>query len=117
MRRLDRRRAGDRERAVSDGALRMKRLVLMVVPLLAFAVAAARAQSDDEVLSSPKLRITWDEFKKKYDGGKVIVVDVRDAGSFAAGHIPKALSVPLPEIERRAPELKKLKKPVVLYCA
>jgi 3-mercaptopyruvate sulfurtransferase SseA len=86
-------------------------VALIIVPACAF------AQSDDEVLGSPKLRITWGEFKKQYDEGKVVVVDVRDGGSFAAGHIPRAMSVPLPDVERRAAELKKLKKPIVLYCA
>jgi phage shock protein E len=45
------------------------------------------------------------------------VVDVRGTDAFEAGHIPGALSVPLAEVERRAAELKDLKKPIVLYCA
>lgn len=87
--------------------------------LLALAVAALGCvgfgQEDD--LSSPRLRIPWEEFKPLYDAKKVVVVDVRDAASFQAGHIPGARSVPLDDVEKRAAELKKLQKPIVTYCA
>ena len=71
----------------------------------------------EEDINSSKLRIGWDEFKKLYDEKKVVVVDVRDGDSFEAGHIPDARSVPLDQVEKRAADLKKLKKPVVTYCA
>jgi rhodanese-related sulfurtransferase len=71
----------------------------------------------EEDISSPKLRIAWDEFKPLYDAKKAAVVDVRDEASFQAGHIPHARSVPLDDIEKRASELKKLKTPIVTYCA
>jgi hypothetical protein len=47
----------------------------------------------------------------------VTVVDVRDAGAFAAGHIPGALSVPLDSIEQAAERLRKTGKSVVTYCS
>jgi 3-mercaptopyruvate sulfurtransferase SseA len=71
----------------------------------------------EEDINSSKLRIGWDEFKKLYDEKNVVVVDVRDVGSFEAGRIPGSRSVPLDEVDKRAAELKKLKKPVVTYCA
>ena len=71
----------------------------------------------EEDINSPKLRIGWDEFKKLYDEKKIVVVDVRDQGGFEAGHIPGSRLVPLDEVEKRAADLKKLKKPVVTYCA
>ena len=64
-----------------------------------------------------ELRIDWAKFKKAYDAESVAVVDVRSADAFEAGHIPRAMSVPLDDVERRAGELKKLGKPVVLYCS
>jgi hypothetical protein len=85
--------------------------------LAAFAVAGAAAAAQAPELASPKLRVEWGEFKTLYDGKKAVVVDVRDAQSYEAGHIPGALSVPLAEVERRAGELKELGKPVLLYCA
>lgn len=45
------------------------------------------------------------------------LVDVRTAGEFGGGHLPGAVNIPLDQIESRAGELKKLGKPVVLYCA
>lgn len=81
-------------------------LVLLVLP------AAVEAQD-----GSADLRIDWAKFKKAYDAGSVVVVDVRGTDAFEAGHIPRAISVPLDEVEVRVAELKKLAKPIVLYCA
>ncbi len=81
-----------------------------------FTGVSVRAMQEDE-LASPRLRIAWAEFKKAYDAGKVEVIDVRGDDAYAAGHIPGSRSIPLDRIESQAPELKKLKKPIVLYCA
>ena len=89
--------------------------VLAVFAFLAIGPIAAPIQ--DEPLDDPKLRIAWDEFKRLYDEQKFEVVDVRGQDAFEQGHIPGARSVPLDRVERRADELKKLKKPIVLYCA
>ncbi len=89
-------------------------LALCVVGL--FVAAAAQAPQEDD-LASPKLRITWDEFKKLYDAGNVVVIDVRAEDAYRAGHIPGSQSIPLDQIEKRASDLKKVKKPLVLYCA
>lgn len=45
-----------------------------------------------------------------------IVVDVREAGEFASGHLPNARNIPLGELEKRAGELPK-GKPVLVCCA
>ena len=46
-----------------------------------------------------------------------LVVDLRPAAEFAAGHILGARNIPLAEFERRAGELDKHKaKPVIVYC-
>ena len=46
-----------------------------------------------------------------------IVVDVRDAGEYGAGHILGAKNVPLARIEDGANDLAKRKeKPVIVYC-
>ena len=89
---------------------------LVVASSLALSASPSRIPQED-ALASPKLRIDWSEFKKLYDSKQVAVVDVRDPISFEAGHIPGALSVPLSQVEPRAAELKKLGKPIVLYCA
>ncbi len=46
-----------------------------------------------------------------------LVLDVRDAAEFAAGHITNARNIPLADLESRVGELAKFKnKPVVLVC-
>jgi rhodanese-related sulfurtransferase len=50
------------------------------------------------------------------DRGEAVIVDVRPAGEYAAGHIPGALNVPLDEIAGRLGELRRLAKLPILYC-
>ena len=45
----------------------------------------------------------------------LVVVDVRPAEEYAAGHLPGAISVPLDELEQRLSELPK-RREVVAYC-
>jgi rhodanese-related sulfurtransferase len=46
-----------------------------------------------------------------------VVIDLRDAPSFAKGHILGARNVPLADLARRASELEKVKaKPVIVHC-
>jgi rhodanese-related sulfurtransferase len=47
-----------------------------------------------------------------------IVIDVREQGEYAQGHVPNARHIPAGELERRSKELEKLKDhPVILCCA
>jgi rhodanese-related sulfurtransferase len=62
-------------------------------------------------------RISVVDLKKAADAGQVLIIDVRDAGSYAAGHLPGAISVPLGELEQKLAALKAAKKPIVAYCA
>lgn len=49
---------------------------------------------------------------------KAVVVDVRSAEEFAAGHVVGAKNVPLDELESRLPGMVKNKAlPVILFCA
>jgi len=49
--------------------------------------------------------------------GKSLVLDVRGADEFAAGHIRDAKNIPLKELPGRLPELEKFKtRPVVVVC-
>lgn len=66
--------------------------------------------------SRAEMRIAFDEFKKLYDRGEVLVLDVRSAESYRKGHIPGAVSVPLDDVEAKIPELKKEKRAIVTYC-
>ena len=64
-------------------------------------------------------RIPMAEFRNLHADNKVLVIDVRDAQSFAAGHIPGARSIPLGSLLAPAhvADLKATTKPIVLYCA
>ena len=94
----------------------MRTRLTIAVGLMTLMISGAAAFQTDDI-SSPKLRIAWDEFKKLYDDKATVVVDVRGPDAYIAGHIPGSRSIPLDEIGRHADELKKLNKPIVLYCA
>jgi predicted methyltransferase len=79
--------------------------------------AAPGAEEPAGDVSDPALRVSVDEFRRLASAGAVAIVDVRDAGSFAAGHIPGALSIPLQSIEGGVEQLRKLGKPIVTYCS
>ena len=45
------------------------------------------------------------------------MIDVRDSGSFARGHIPGAVLIPIDTLEDAVERLRKLGKPIVTYCS
>lgn len=55
------------------------------------------------------------ELLRRVREGEVTVVDVRPSEEYRAGHIPGALSLPLPELKKRLAELPK-EREVVAYC-
>jgi hypothetical protein len=93
----------------------MKRLLIVVTGIVLLTSGGALALQED--ISSPKLRISWEEFKKLYDKNEAVVIDVRGADGYEAGHIPNSRSIPLDQVAQRVDELKGLKKPIVTYCA
>lgn len=52
---------------------------------------------------------------RRMERGDAAVLDVRPAEEFAAGHVPGAASIPLPELERRLGELPRDVE-IVAYC-
>ncbi len=56
-----------------------------------------------------------EELLRRVKNGEVTVVDVRPPEEYRAGHIPGALSMPLPELKSRLDELPKNRE-VVAYC-
>lgn len=55
------------------------------------------------------------ELMERVRAGTAVVVDVRPAEEYGAGHIPGAVSVPLEDLARRLKELP-ARKEVVAYC-
>lgn len=82
---------------------------------LAFALALAASAAPLAQLAAERIEIA--EFQKLYADKKVLVVDVRDEGSFAGGHIPGAINIPLGTEDRRIEPLKTEKRLIVTYCA
>ncbi len=81
--------------------------------ILALPLAGVARQGGDS--SVP--RMSQADFKKGLAAGEILAIDVRDAQSYAMGHIPGAILVPLSDLQKRAPELKAAKKTIVAYCA
>lgn len=52
---------------------------------------------------------------RRVQSGKVIVIDVRPAEEYQAGHIPGALGIPVKDLRRRLAELPR-HKDIVAYC-
>jgi rhodanese-related sulfurtransferase len=71
---------------------------------------AAREYLGDDVET-----IGRDELRARLRRGDVVLVDVRPAEEFAAGHIDGARSLPLDELEQRLAELP-VDREVVAYC-
>ncbi len=90
-------------------------LVFLSLGLLAVAAAAVARPAPQDLSGVP--RISQRDFKKALSAGSILVIDVRDAGSYANGHIPGAISMPLSEVEKHLPELKSERRPIVTYCA
>jgi rhodanese-related sulfurtransferase len=98
---------------------------IAVVALVAFAVvrsnkpvaepapAAAPAAMADAPVNAPT--INQAELKALVDANNVTLLDVRDAESYLASHIPGALQIPLSRVEGEVPYLPK-GKPIVAYC-
>ena len=69
-------------------------------------------QTEDEVP-----RVTVEEAKAAFDKGKAIIVDVRSAEAYAAGHAAGAISIPLSEFENNINDLPLDKDQwIITYC-
>ena len=66
--------------------------------------------SRDELEAVPR-----EELVRRVREGRVIVIDVRPAEEYRAGHIPGALSIPVSELKERLAEIPR-RKEIVAYC-
>lgn len=66
---------------------------------------------------SAALRISYEEFRKFYDAGQVLVVDTRGEQAYVNGHIPGARLVPYDQVEKHLSALKAEKRAIVTYCS
>ncbi|MBV9945898.1 MAG: thioredoxin [Myxococcales bacterium] len=82
------------------GAVRRAKLHQLVEPFLPRAAGALKPVELAQLLSA----------------GAVVPVDTRDAAAFGRAHLPRAVSMPIDEIESRLAELHMLPGQPVLYC-
>jgi rhodanese-related sulfurtransferase/DNA-binding transcriptional ArsR family regulator len=66
-------------------------------------------------LGAPQEAVSRAELVSRVRAGEAVVVDLRPADEFEAGHIAGALSIPLPELEARLAELPEHVE-IVAYC-
>lgn len=60
--------------------------------------------------------LTRQELMRRLDAGEeLVLLDVRPADEYAAGHLPNAVSMPLEDLDRRLRELPR-KRGIVAYC-
>jgi hypothetical protein len=60
-------------------------------------------------------RIAAEDLREKHKGNAVVVIDTRDAASYASGHIPGALHIPMASIEANLDRIPKDRE-IVTYC-
>ena len=61
-------------------------------------------------------RISLEDAKKDFDGGKVLFIDTRGADQYKPDHIKGAINIPAAEFETRYAEVPKDKK-IIAYCS
>jgi predicted methyltransferase len=86
-------------------------------PLATTAASGPSEAVPAEDLTDAALRVSVAEFKKLLTARAVTTVDVREPDSFAIGHIPGAISIPLEAVTKSLEQLRRLGKPIVTYCS
>jgi hypothetical protein len=90
---------------------------IAVIALVAFAVLhrpkSEAATQEPELVAVPRTPLA--AAKQEIDRNAVTVIDVRDADSYIAGHIPGALQIPLARIEGELSDLPR-DKAILTYC-
>lgn len=79
---------------------------------LADVSAITRAYFEERGALEP---VASEELLRRVRGGEVIVLDVRPADEYRAGHLPGAISIPVRELRSRLRELPKSRE-IVAYC-
>ena len=95
-------------------------LVAGAILILATLAACAPASQTEPTspaagMSGEIQRISIEESKTAFENSAAIFLDVRSKSSYAAGHIPGAVSIPLAELEARISELDS-EQWIITYC-
>ncbi|MBF0292426.1 MAG: VTT domain-containing protein [Nitrospinae bacterium] len=102
--------AGKEALADSEGALQKILIALGLVVFAVFLARIVRKMRENALLDANGL-------KQLLEGSKpLIVVDVRDEGDFAQGHVPGAMNIPLAQVEGRLQEIAPDGKKIAFIC-
>ena len=98
----------------------MRKVLLFSMLLLLLSACAPPAQpappiGEPQISETEVPRISLEEAKSALDAKTAVFLDVRGAGSYAASHVPGALSIPLNELEGRLAELDP-EQWIITYC-
>jgi rhodanese-related sulfurtransferase len=101
----------------------MKTLAVICTVVLAWGSAELWAEAPDApaapAANQPIPRITGSDLEQlmHHADDELVILDVRSAEEFAAGHVPEARNIPHDQVAARLAELAPLhRKTVVLYC-
>jgi len=94
-----------------------KACILLLLLLLTGCATAQPAPvvGEPQIPESEVPRVSLAEARAAYDARSAVFLDVRAASSYASGHIPGALSIPLDELEARMGELDPAHW-IITYC-
>jgi rhodanese-related sulfurtransferase len=92
----------------------MNRRACWLVVLATFLGPPVLGQVSDET-AVPRISVA--DLEKAAAAGRVLILDVRDAGSYTGGHLPGAINVPLESLQQKLATLRAAKTPIVAYCA
>ena len=94
----------------------MARLGSRITVLLLVAVASPGCVLWPEGSGPGASPMTLAEALERRDRGEAVLIDVRSAEAYAAGHIPGAVNVAAHETEAQAARIRKMARTAVLYC-
>jgi rhodanese-related sulfurtransferase len=76
-----------------------------------------QSELDTPTIVSDVPEISREEFRRRLNDASLTILDVLPAESYATGHIPRALSLPLHSIASNAPELLPDRSvEIIVYC-
>jgi sulfur-carrier protein adenylyltransferase/sulfurtransferase len=91
------------------------KIVIVLLAVVSLSLPALAKEGAQAIRNVP--RVSIDELKALMEQKAVLIIDVRDAESFAKGRIPGAVNVDYTQILKQAGEFASEKRTIVTYCA
>lgn len=92
-------------------------VIALVAVILIVGISRFRSRHNEGSGGARYSRITAAQAKALMEGEDVVIVDVRTAAEFSAGHIPNAINIPVESIGSLRPAaLEDLDATILVYC-